>query len=150
MSVFLIEYQFTLRFDEFSFVVPFDAKDEDARIESAYPLMVANAAGQKETIGAILVRDRKQTVTGPPILRWAIVVHRLGPMVELPEGVGTLVGSFSSHQQRHQWHVFSPRKGSVVPTTLSLLDASPSRTASSPQEARVSPGTADTRSPASG
>lgn len=142
MSIFLVEFEFTLNFATEMFLVPFEVRDQKAVAEQAYAKTVANMAGQKEQIGAILVRDRVSDSSMPPIAAYVFCVHRLGPMCDLPAEVGKLVGSFSSHQGRHSWHVFAPRTGLVAPTLPGRPGASPT---ASEAETGASSGAAGTR-----
>jgi hypothetical protein len=145
MSVFIAEIEFGLSFEQESFIVPFEVKDSNARIEAAYAKIGQSAAGTKETIGAILVRDRMPVQIHPPLppmAQFAIVVHRIGPIVDLPESAGTLVGSFSSHQGRHQWHVFAPKKDTAAPKPTARPGASRAPKAASAETDRDAPDTA--------
>lgn len=109
MAILLVEYEFGLRFDEVSFVVPFECKDPKAKVERVYGKSVKNAANVNETVGAILVRDRVIDGQGEPTLQHVIVVKQSGRLCEIPAEAGVLVGTFSSSQGRHLWHVFVPK-----------------------------------------
>jgi hypothetical protein len=124
MPVLLIEFPFTLSFDQTELIVPFDVGDPQAFIERAYCKIGADAAGKKEFIGCLLVRDRRMELRGAPLVKTARVFRQMGPVVELPDAVGTLVGSFVSHSGQHTWHVFEKRAPAPAKSTPQS-DASP-------------------------
>jgi hypothetical protein len=145
MSVFLLEFEFSLHFEQESFIVPFEVKDPGARIESAYAKTTIDGNGKKEVIGALLVRDRipEQVHPAPELLaQYAIVVRRLGALVDLPESAGSLVGSFSSHQGRHHWHVFAPKREREAPRQPGGRAASPLPRGASDESGLAGPGMA--------
>ena len=126
--ILVCEYEFDLKFLPF-FTVPYQQLDPAAYLVSAGPKLTANLAGQRQWVGTLVVRDRR--VPGaPPGIGVAYVVHRTGQEAEVPEGAGTLVGSFSTHQGEHHWHVFAPKPKPAQPRPTEAGAASPSRTAS--------------------
>lgn len=125
MTILLVEYEFGLRFDEVSFSIPFECKDAKAKVERVYGKSVKNAANVNETVGAILVRDRVIDGQEEPTLKHVIVVKQTGRLCEIPEEAGALVGTFSSSQGRHLWHVFVPKVPLSAPRSSAGLVSSP-------------------------
>lgn len=128
MTILLVEYEFGLRFDEVSFVVPFECRDPKAKVERVYGKSVKNAANINETVGAILVRDQIVDGQGDIVIKHVIVVKQTGRLCEIPSEAGALVGTFSSSQGRHLWHVFVPKVPLSAPRLNAIPGASPAPT----------------------
>lgn len=135
MSILVLEYEFELKFQSY-YTVPFTLLDPAGYLVSAGPKLTANAAGIREWVGALVVRDRRLPGAAPSI-GLAYVVHRTGSEAEVPEGAGTLVGSFSTHGNEHHWHVFAPKPKPASPRMTAEAASSPPPKAS---ESQMSPG----------